>query len=150
MTVDQSTGSITLRALFPNPQQLLLPGMFVRAVVEEGVNEQAILVPQRGVTRTPQGDAVAMVVGAEEKVEPRPITVVRTVGDSWLVAEGLKPGDRVIVEGIQRARPGTPVKAVPFGAAPAAAGQQPAKPQQPAASPAQQPAATQQTAPATK
>lgn len=150
VTVDQSTGSITLRALFPNPQQLLLPGMFVRAVVQEGVNEQAILAPQRGVTRTPQGAAVAMVVGAEEKVEPRPITVVRTVGDSWLVAEGLKPGDRVIVEGIQRARPGTPVKAVPFGAAPAAAGQQPAKPQQPAASPAQQPAATQQTAPATK
>jgi membrane fusion protein (multidrug efflux system) len=72
------------------------------------------------------------------------------VGDSWLVSEGLKPGDRVIVEGIQRARPGTPVKAVPFGAAPAAAGQQPAKPQQPAASPAQQPAAAQQTAPATK
>ena len=150
VTVDQSTGSITLRALFPNPQQLLLPGMFVRAVVQEGVNEQAILAPQRGVTRTPQGAAVAMVVGAEEKVEPRPITVVRTVGDSWLVAEGLKPGDRLIVEGIQRARPGTPVKAVPFGAAPAAAGQQPAKPQQPAASPAQQPAATQQTAPATK
>jgi membrane fusion protein (multidrug efflux system) len=150
VTVDQSTGSITLRALFPNPQQLLLPGMFVRAVVQEGVNEQAILAPQRGVTRTPQGAAVAMVVGAEEKVEPRPIKVVRTVGDSWLVAEGLKPGDRVIVEGIQRARPGTPVKAVPFGAAPAAAGQQPAKPQQPAASPAQQPAAAQQTAPATK
>jgi membrane fusion protein (multidrug efflux system) len=115
VTVDQSTGSITLRALFPNPQQLLLPGMFVRAVVQEGVNEQAILAPQRGVTRTPQGAAVAMVVGAEEKVEPRPITVVRTVGDSWLVAEGIKPGDRVIVEGIQRARPGTPVKAVPFG-----------------------------------
>lgn len=125
VTVDQSTGSITLRALFPNPKQLLLPGMFVRAIVEEGVNEQALLVPQRGVTRNAQGVALAMVVGAEEKVEPRPIKVVRTVGDSWLVAEGLKPGDRVIVEGIQRARPGTPVKAVPFGAAPAAA-QQPA------------------------
>lgn len=125
VTVDQSTGSITLRALFPNPKQLLLPGMFVRAIVEEGVNEQALLVPQRGVTRNAQGVALAMVVGAEEKVEPRPIKVVRTVGDSWLVAEGLKPGDRVIVEGIQRARPGTPVKAVPFGAAPAAA-QEPA------------------------
>ena len=150
VTVDQSTGSITLRAVFPNPKQLLLPGMFVRALLEEGVNEQALLVPQRGVTRSPQGGALVMVVGAEEKVEPRPIKVVRTVGDSWLVAEGLKPGDRLIVEGIQRARPGTPVKAVPFGAAPAAAGQQPAKPQQPAASPAQQPAAAQQTAPATK
>lgn len=121
VTVDQSTGSVTLRALFPNPNQLLLPGMFVRAVVAEGTNEQALLVPQRGVTRTPKGDAVVMVVGAEEKVEPRPIKVVRTVGDSWLVAEGIKPGDRVIVEGIQRARPGTPVKAVPFGAKPASA-----------------------------
>ncbi|NJD39431.1 MAG: efflux RND transporter periplasmic adaptor subunit [Geobacter sp.] len=115
VTVDQSTGSVTLRALFPNPNQLLLPGMFVRAVVEEGINEQALLVPQRGVTRNPKGGAVAMVVGSEEKVEPRPIKVVRTVGDAWLVAEGIKPGDRVIVEGIQRARPGTPVKAVPFG-----------------------------------
>ena len=115
VTVDQSTGSVTLRALFSNPHQLLLPGMFVRAVVEEGTNEQALLVPQRGVTRNPKGEALAMVVGAEEKVEPRPLKVVRTVGDSWLVAEGIKPGDRVIVEGIQRARPGTPVKAVPFG-----------------------------------
>ena len=121
VTVDQGTGSITLRAVFPNPQQMLLPGMFVRAQVEEGVNEHAILVPQRGVTRNPKGDAVAMIVGAEEKVEPRPIKVTRTVGDSWLVAEGLKEGDRVIVEGIQRARPGTQVKAVPFGSKPAAA-----------------------------
>lgn len=119
VTVDQSTGSITLRAIFPNPKQVLLPGMFVRAVLEEGVNEQAILVPQRGVTRNPKGDAMVMVVGAEEKVEPRLIKVVRTVGESWLVSEGLKPGDRVILEGIQRARPGTPVKAVPFGSKPA-------------------------------
>jgi len=119
VTVDQGTGSITLRATFPNPKQVLLPGMFVRALVEEGVNEQAILVPQRGVTRNPKGEALVMVVGAEEKVEPRPITVVRTVGDNWLVSGGLKAGDRVIVEGLQRARPGTPVKAVPFGSAPA-------------------------------
>lgn len=151
VTVDQSTGSITLRAVFPNPKQVLLPGMFVRAVLEEGVSEQAILVPQRGVTRTPKGEAMAMVVGAEEKVEPRMLKVARTVGDSWLVTEGLKAGDRVILEGIQRARPGTPVKAVPFGAAPAAAGQQPSKQQQPAASQAQQPAAAQQpVAPAKK
>jgi membrane fusion protein (multidrug efflux system) len=134
VTVDQSTGSITLRAVFPNPQQTLLPGMFVRAILEEGVSEQAILVPQRGVTRDPKGDAMVMVVGAEEKVEPRLIKVVRTVGDNWLVSEGLKSGDRVILEGIQKARPGTPVKAVPFGAKPQAASA-PAGPQ-PAAAPA--------------
>lgn len=121
VTVDQSTGSITLRAVFPNPKQTLLPGMFVRAVLEEGVNEQAILVPQRGVTRNPKGEATVLVVGAQEKVEPRVIKVARTLGDSWLVSEGLKPGDRVILEGIQKARPGTPVKAVPFGAKPEAA-----------------------------
>lgn len=120
VTVDPSTGSITLRALFPNPKQLLLPGMFVRAIIEEGVSQQAILVPQRGVTRNPKGDAMVMVVGAEEKAEPRVIQVVRTVGENWLVSDGLKAGDRVILEGIQRARPGTPVKAVPFGAKPAA------------------------------
>lgn len=115
VTVDQSTGSITLRAIFPNPKQTLLPGMFVRAILEEGVSEQAILVPQRGVTRNPAGNAMVMVVGDEEKVEPRVIKVVRTVGDNWLVSEGLKAGDRVILEGLQKARPGTPVKAVPFG-----------------------------------
>lgn len=115
VTVDQSTGSITLRAVFPNPKQILLPGMFVRAILEEGVREQAILVPQRGVTRNPAGNAMVMVVGGEEKVEPRVVKVVRTVGDDWLVSEGLKAGDRVILEGLQKARPGTPVKAVPFG-----------------------------------
>jgi membrane fusion protein (multidrug efflux system) len=114
VTVDQSTGSITLRAVFPNPKQILLPGMFVRAIIEEGVNELAILVPQRGVIRNPAGTAMVMVVGAEEKVEPRLIKVVRTVGDKWLVSEGLKSGDRVILEGLQKARPGTPVKAVLF------------------------------------
>ena len=119
VTVDQSTGSVTLRAVFPNPKQVLLPGMFVRAVVEEGVNERAILAPRRGVTRNAKGEALAMVVGGEEKVESRPIKVERTVGDNWLVSEGLKAGDRVIVEGIQRARPGTTVKALPFGAKPA-------------------------------
>jgi len=121
VTVDPSTGSVTLRSLFPNPKQTLLPGMFVRAVVQEGINEQAILAPQRAVTRNPQGEAMVMVIGAEEKVEPRIIKVERTVGDSWLVSDGLKPGDRVIMEGIQKARPGTSVKAVPFGSAPQAA-----------------------------
>ena len=105
VTVDPSTGSVTLRSLFPNPKQTLLPGMFVRAVVQEGVNEQAILVPQRGVTRNAAGNAMVMVVGAEEKVEPRVIKVDRTVGDSWLVSDGLKAGDRVILEGTQKARP---------------------------------------------
>lgn len=118
VTVDQGTGSITLRAIFPNPKQTLLPGMFVRAIVEEGVNEQAILVPQRGVTRNPKGEAVVMLVGAEEKVEPRTIKVARTIGDNWLVSDGLKAGDRVIVEGFQKARPGTAVKPMPFGAKP--------------------------------
>jgi membrane fusion protein (multidrug efflux system) len=114
VTVDQSTGSITLRAIFPNPKHTLLPGMFVRAILEEGVNEHAILVPQRGVTRNPAGNALVMVVGSEEKVEPRVIKVLRTVGENWLVSEGLKAGDRVILEGLQKALPGTPVKVVPF------------------------------------
>src|SRR6185369_8301180 len=130
VTVDQSTGSVTLRAVFPNPKHSLLPGMFVRAILEEGVSDNSILVPQRGVTRNPKGDAMVMVVGAEEKVEPRTIKVVRTIGDNWLVSEGLKAGERVILEGLQKARPGTPVKAVPFGTAPAAA---PAATPQPAA-----------------
>ncbi len=129
VTVDQSTGSVTLRAVFPNPKHSLLPGMFVRAVLEEGTNENAILISQRGVTRNPKGDAMVMVVGAEEKVEPRVIKVARTVGDNWLVNEGLKAGDRVIIEGLQKARPGTSVKTVPFGAPPSAA---PAASQQPA------------------
>jgi membrane fusion protein, multidrug efflux system len=115
VTVDQSTGSITLRAIFPNPKHILLPGMFVRAILEEGVNEHAILVQQRGVNRNPAGNAMVMLVGSEEKVEPRVIKVLRTVGENWLVSEGLKTGDRVILEGLQKARPGTPVKAVPFG-----------------------------------
>ncbi|MBI5100449.1 MAG: efflux RND transporter periplasmic adaptor subunit [Nitrospirae bacterium] len=126
VTVDPSTGSIIMRAVFPNPKQTLLPGMFVRAILEEGVNDKAVLVPQRGVTQNPAGNSMVMVVGADEKVEPRLIKVARTVGDSWLVSEGLKAGDRVILEGLQKARPGTPVKAVPFGSkaegTPAAAG----------------------------
>src|SRR5450631_2559637 len=128
VTVDQSTGSITLRAIFPNPKQTLLPGMFVRAILEEGVDESAILIPQRGVTRNPKGEATVLVVGAGEKVEQRIIKVSRTVADNWLVSDGLKAGDRVILEGLQKARPGSPVKAVPFvnaGAAPAATAPQP-------------------------
>lgn len=135
--VDPSTGSVTLRTLFPNPKQLLLPGMFVRAVLEEGVKDQGILVPQRAVSRNPAGSATVMVVGAEEKVEPRVIKAERTVGDNWLISDGLKTGDRIIMEGIQKARPGTAVKTVPFGAAPAAAPGAPAATQPtPAVAPA--------------
>jgi membrane fusion protein (multidrug efflux system) len=94
--------------------------MFVRTVLEEGVRDQAILVPQRGVSRNPAGNAMVMAVGAEEKVEPRVIQVERTVGDHWLVNGGLNVGDRVIVEGLQKARPGTPVIAVPFVGTPEA------------------------------
>lgn len=128
VTVDQSTGSVTLRAVFPNPKQALLPGMFVRAIIEEGVNDAAILVPQRGVSRNPKGEALVMTVGAGDKVEPRPVKVVRTVGDNWLVSDGLRAGDRVILDGLQKAKPGSPVKAVPFtsAAVPAAGAAQPA------------------------
>jgi len=95
----------------------------VRAVLEEGVREEALLVPQRGVTRNPAGKALVMVVGAEEKVEARTPQVSRTIGDNWLVEDGLQPGDRVIVEGLQRIRPGAVVKAVPFGEPVAPAGE---------------------------
>lgn len=111
VTVDQTTGSITLRAIFPNPDHTLLPGMFVRARLEEGINPDALLVPQQGVTRTPRGDASAMVVGEGDKVEVRQITATQAIGDKWLVTEGLKTGDRVIVSGLQKIRPGVQVKA---------------------------------------
>lgn len=111
VTVDQTTGSITLRAVFPNPDNTLLPGMFVRAKLEEGVNPNAMLVPQQGVSRTPRGDATAMVVGEGDKVEVRQITATQAIGDKWLVTDGLKTGDRVIVTGLQKVRPGAQVKA---------------------------------------
>ncbi|MDH2911866.1 multidrug efflux RND transporter periplasmic adaptor subunit AcrA [Kosakonia sp. HypNH10] len=111
VTVDQTTGSITLRAVFPNPDHTLLPGMFVRAKLEEGVNPNALLVPQQGVTRTPRGDATAMVVGEGDKVEIRNITATQAIGDKWLVTDGLKSGDRVIIEGLQKVKPGVQVKA---------------------------------------
>jgi membrane fusion protein (multidrug efflux system) len=111
VTVDQTTGSITLRAVFPNPDHTLLPGMFVRAKLEEGINPTALLVPQQGVTRTPRGDASAMVVGEGDKVEVRQITATQAIGDKWLVTQGLKDGDRVIITGLQKVRPGAQVKA---------------------------------------
>jgi membrane fusion protein (multidrug efflux system) len=115
VTVDPSTGSQTLRMVFPNPGHVLLPGMYVRALVEEGVVEQAILVPQRGVTRDPKGNAIAMVVDGADKVEQRILQVDRAIGDQWLIREGIRAGDRLVLEGLQKIRPGMPVKVVPFG-----------------------------------
>jgi len=116
VTVDPTTGSVILRIVFPNPQGNLLPGMFVRAVITEGVNEQTILVPQQGISRNPKGDPVALIVDAEDKVQQRMLTLDRAIGDKWLVSSGLNPGDRVIVEGVQKVRPGASVKVVPFEA----------------------------------
>ncbi len=113
VTVDPSTGSIALRALFPNPKGELLPGMFVRARLDEGVSPDALLVPQQGVTRDQKGLPTALVVNAEQKVERRQITTERAQGDAWVVTSGLKAGDRVIVEGLQRVQPGAIVKAIP-------------------------------------
>jgi membrane fusion protein (multidrug efflux system) len=118
VTVEQTTGSVTLRTLFPNPHQLLLPGMFVRAILKEGVDEQGILVPQQGVTHNPKGEATALVVGAEDKVEPRVLKIDRAIGDKWLVREGLKSGDRLIVDGLQKIKPGMAVKVVMVGDSP--------------------------------
>lgn len=115
VTVDPTTGSVTLRAVFPNPQSVLLPNMYVRAVVKEGVQEQGVLVPQQAVSRDPKGNPFALVVGAEGKVELRGLKLDRAIGDQWLVSAGLATGDRVVVEGVQSARPGSPVKEVPFG-----------------------------------
>jgi membrane fusion protein (multidrug efflux system) len=114
ITVDPSTGSVILRAVFPNPESILLPGMFVRAVVKEGIDEKAILIPQQAVSRDPKGNPFALIVNADGKVELRMLTLGRALGDEWLVSSGLAPGDRVIVEGTQRARPGASVKEVPF------------------------------------
>jgi membrane fusion protein (multidrug efflux system) len=129
ITVDEGTDSVTLRAVFPNPDHKLLPGMFVRARILEGIAPQGLLVPQRGVTRNQRGQPTALVVNAENKVELRTLKTDRTVGDQWLVTEGLTAGDRVIVEGLQSVRPGLEVNVKPFeppranaaGASPSAA-----------------------------
>jgi membrane fusion protein (multidrug efflux system) len=116
VTVDPSTGSFVLRVVFPNPKHMLLPGMYARALVQEGVMDSAILAPQQGVSRDPKGNPVALIVDAEGKVQQRMITVDRAMGDKWLVSSGLGAGDQLIVEGIQKVRPGVSVKAVPFDA----------------------------------
>jgi len=114
VTVDPTTGSVILRIVFPNPDHVLLPNMFIWAVVHECIAEQAILVPQQGVARDRKGNPFALIVDAESKVGQRMLTLDRAIDDKWLVSAGLAPGDRVVVEGMQRVRPGTVVKVVPF------------------------------------
>lgn len=123
VTVDETTGSITMRAVFPNPQESLLPGMFVRARVDEGVRPDAILVPQQGVIRTAKGSAVVNVVNAKNEIEVRPVTVGQAYGNKWLVTAGVNNGERVVVEGFQKIKQGAVVKAteVDLNAQPATA-----------------------------
>ena len=117
VTVDTATGNVLLRAIVPNPNSLLLPGMYVRAVVSEGVSPDAVLAPQQGITRDPKGNANALIVGADGKVDQREVQVSRAIGDQWLVEGGLAAGDRVIVEGVQKVGPGTVVDATEHAAA---------------------------------
>jgi membrane fusion protein (multidrug efflux system) len=128
VAVDESTGAVTLRAEFANPDGVLLPGMYVRAVLDEAQDNQALLVPQRGIARDPKGNATAMVLGAGNKVEQRSVVTDRALGDQWLVSAGLAAGDRLVIEGLNKIRVGDTVKPVaedasakPTGAASAAA-----------------------------
>jgi membrane fusion protein (multidrug efflux system) len=110
VSVDQSTGSVIVRAVFPNPREVLLPGMFVRAVVEEGTVDNAILAPQRGVSRNQRGEPTALVIGNDNKVELRTLKSDRAIGENWLITDGLKAGDKLIVEGLQKIVPGARVR----------------------------------------
>jgi membrane fusion protein (multidrug efflux system) len=121
VTVDEGTGSVTLRAVFPNPKGELLPGMYVRARLTQGVNRDAMMVPHAALSRNPRGEAQVMVVNREDKVEARIVEAEQSIGDKWVVTEGLAPGDRVIVEGLQKVKPGVPVQAQEVGSVPAAA-----------------------------
>jgi membrane fusion protein (multidrug efflux system) len=112
VTVDQSSGAVLLRARFPNPRKELYPGLFVRARVEQGVRENALTVPQRALVRMPDGTAAVWVVGPDNKVAPRPVTVAQAVGDQWLVEQGLQDGDKVVTDGLQKIRPGVDVRPV--------------------------------------
>jgi len=116
VTVDPGTGSVGLRAVFPNPDGTLLPGLYVRARISKGVVDAGVLAPQAAVTRDPKGQASVLVVGAGNKAETRPLTIAQTVGDKWLVTAGLKAGDRLIVDGLQKAQPGAVVKPVVLAA----------------------------------
>jgi membrane fusion protein (multidrug efflux system) len=115
VSVDQGTGSVTLRAVFPNPKGVLLPGMYVRARMTQGMNDSAILVPHAAVGRNPQGNATVMVVNADSKVELKIVKTAQSIGDKWVVSEGLSPGDRIIVEGLQKVKPDTLVQAQEAG-----------------------------------
>jgi len=110
VSVDPTTATVILRMVFPNPNGVLLPGMFVRTAVKEGVSDHAILIPQQAVTRDPKGNPLALIVNAAGVVEPRMLTLDRAIGDKWLVTGGLAAGEQVIVEGLQKARPGTAVR----------------------------------------
>jgi membrane fusion protein (multidrug efflux system) len=112
-SVDPSTGSVVLRAVFPNPRRELLPGMFVRAQLSQGTRSAALLVPQRGVSHNPKGEATVLIVDKDEKVAERVVTADRSINGEWLITAGLNAGDRVIVDGLQKAKPGSPVKPVP-------------------------------------
>jgi membrane fusion protein (multidrug efflux system) len=113
VTVDQTTGSVTLRAVFPNPDAILLPGMYVRAIVPQGSDPAAVLASQRGVTHDQSGKATAMIVDSEGKAQTRAIETGRMIGNRWLVTKGLNAGDRVIVDGLQNIKPGEPVRITP-------------------------------------
>ena len=113
MSVDPSTGSVLLRAVFPNPKRELLPGMFVRAQLSRGTRSAALLVPQRGVSRNAKGEATVMVVDKEDKVAERVVTADRAINGEWLITAGLTAGERVVLDGLQKVKPGAPVKAVP-------------------------------------
>jgi len=146
VTVDPTTGSVILRIVFPNPDNMLLPGMFVRAVVKEGTNDQAILIPQQAVSRDPKGNPTALIVTAANKVEQVGLTLDRSVGDKWFVTSGLKPGDRVIVEGLQKVRPGAAVRIAqaPPSSPPQAGGKEAGFPPQAGGKEGGQPAEKQQ------
>lgn len=116
VSVDESTGSVTLRAVFPNPEHDLLPGMFVRATVSNGVRSEAILAPQQGITRDAKGNGTALVVNKENKVESRDVVTDRVIGNKWLITNGLQSGDRLITEGTSKVQAGMTVKAVEVGA----------------------------------
>jgi membrane fusion protein (multidrug efflux system) len=120
VAVDEATGTVTLRAKFPNPDDVLLPGMYVRAVLDEAVDQSAILAPQQGISHDAKGNATAMVISADGKAEMRTVVADRTIGNRWLVEDGLKDGDKLIVEGTNKIGPGMPVHGTEQGAAPAA------------------------------
>ncbi|MCX8108311.1 MAG: efflux RND transporter periplasmic adaptor subunit [Verrucomicrobiae bacterium] len=116
VSVDPTTGSVILRMVFPNPNRVLLPGMFVRAIVREGINERAILIPQQAVSRDHKGNPYVLVVGTNSTAQLKMVQIERAIGDKWLIESGLQPGDKLIVEGLQRLRPGMPVKEAQPGA----------------------------------